>query len=181
MIRQTRDSSRNSSDLQDALRALPREGAPHGFTGQVLARVHRHRATAAGRPLWVSGPMLAVAGGVFLLVVGVGLVLQASGTERESSVAADPAVTAGRGPLEAGNRAGTAARLRELQSEQQRLLADAQRLRDEIEGEEGVIYLGGDDSIDFVLDLGELARSRAPREGAPRVMPASGGVNDRRR
>ena len=50
-----------------------------------------------------------------------------------------------------------------------------------IDERDDVIYLGGDDSVDFVVDLDALARSRFEDARGPGVMPASSGPGGRGR
>jgi|GEM_PF-984694 len=65
-------------------------------------------------------------------------------------------------------RSETVARLEELRQEHTRLVRDLRGLRELAEGSQ-VIYIGGDESLDFVLDL----QPEQPTGGAPDIRPAT--------
>ncbi len=118
--------------LDELLQDLPRVQVSDEFTGRVLAGL-------AGRPKRATGPGAvgwAVAAALLLIALLVG------GRQIEQQHAA-------------GERANRAA---ELRSEHQRLRQDVARLRSLAEEERPVIYLGGTDQIDLVLDLASVER-----------------------
>lgn len=65
-------------------------------------------------------------------------------------------------------RTETVARLEELRREHTRLVRDLRGLRELADGSQ-VIYIGGDESLDFVLDL----QTEMPPAGGPDVRPAT--------
>lgn len=118
--------------LDELLQDLPRVQVSDEFTGRVLAGLE-------GRPKRATGPGAvgwAVAAALLLIALLVG------GRQIEQQHAA-------------GERANRAA---ELRSEHQRLRQDVARLRSLAEEERPVIYLGGTDQIDLVLDLASVER-----------------------
>ena len=128
------------------------------------------------RPSWLTGPMVAIVGTTFVLAVAVGLMLQQASwqtTDRADPVAGNT-VSPAPALLEASDGSGVD-RLRALRTEQERLVADLEALRRSIDEREGVIYLGGDGSVDFIVDLNALARSRFDEMRGPSVMPAASG------
>lgn len=149
----TRDP--NTDPLGEALRSLPRHRAGEGFTERVLDRLGepaelraRTRAhTRVNRRLW-GGLRLAAAG----LLFAVGLVVALAAGR----------VLPGGGPTPAPAEAARQARRESLEAERARLaaeLAELRRLTSELAEESApVLYLGGDEEVDLVLDLGRLAR-----------------------
>ena len=134
--------------LTQALQELPRERASHGFTGRVLARLDEPEK----RPLMLGLPRLslasvgAIAAAVLLLAVGLGA--------RQWTA-----------PAGSGDEAAEArALLEEIRAEHERLERELTEL--EAAGAP-VLYLGGDERVDLVLDLG-----RVPERPAGRVQPA---------
>jgi hypothetical protein len=134
----TRDP--NSDALREALRTLPRHRAGEGFTERVLDRVGE---PARARRVWSAPLRLAAAA----LVVAAGLL---------------GVLAAGRILPGAGSPAPAEARRQTLEAERARLeaeLAELRRLTTELrEDSAPVLYLGGDEEVDLVLDLGRLAR-----------------------
>lgn len=135
----TRDP--HSDALREALRSLPRHRAGEGFTERVLDRLGE---PARARPGWSAPLRLAAAA----LVVAAGLL----------GVLAAGRMLSGTGP----SPAPTEARRQTLEAERARLeaeLAELRRLTTELrEDSAPVLYLGGDEDVDLVLDLGRLAR-----------------------
>lgn len=119
--------------IKRALSGLPRESARPGFVNQVLARLPRQRAE---RPAWMRPWVLAAAG---LALAGVYL---AAWQWEQKSRAAD----------EKQRRAA-------LLQEHDELAAELERLRELSVRERPVLYLGGNEQLDVVLDLGRPADS----------------------
>lgn len=142
----TRDP--HTDPLGEALRCLPRHRPGDRFSQGVLDRLGSAE-TAPRRPAALRSTLRWAAAGLLLgaAVLG-GLLLSDGAPTRESS---------------------RQARLESLEVERARLaaeLTELRRLTDEITQEPApVLYLGGDEEVDLVLDLGRLAREghRDPR------------------
>ena len=122
------------------LRALPREGAGEGFTERVLARLDEPARGPAALPGSRSPWRLAAAAALAALLLGA-LVWRLGGPTPET----EPA------------RPG---RLDALAAEHARLSAELHEIRRLAEEPVPVLYLGGDDEVELVLDLAELAEAR---------------------
>jgi hypothetical protein len=115
------------------LRALPREKAPEDFTRRVLDNLPR---TARRRfPAW--GYRLAAATAVVLLLV-VPMSL------KHWSVS-----------VNTGNEA-MLAEIEAVRTEKERIEQELRRLREQAEEESPVVYLGGNEDVGLVLDVGAL-------------------------
>ncbi|HSL81251.1 MAG TPA: hypothetical protein VLF66_00660 [Thermoanaerobaculia bacterium] len=136
--------------LGEALRALPRHRPGDGFTGRILDRLGETAPAGTVRSI-PTGLRLAAAA----LLLGVGLL----------GVLAAGGVLPGAGPAPAPGEARRAA----LDAERARLeaeLAELRRLTTELREESApVLYLGGDEEVDLVLDLGRLARGERRGSG----------------
>ncbi len=119
--------------LTRALRSLPRDQARPGFAEAVRRRLEErnHRRSFAVAPL-----RLAVAAACLLL-----LVLGAREWRHHHQ------------------RQQTAARLAALESESRILAAELESLRRQLTMAEPVVYLGGNNDLDLVLDLAQLQRT----------------------
>jgi len=120
------------------LRELPRETARPGFTQRVLARLDEP-ARSAARPVWrlrlaAMGAITAVA---LLAVVSAGVVRHEQSRKAE--------------------RAEARRLLQEIRAEHDRLEQELQAL-----SEPPVIYVGGDERLDLVVDV-----NRIPAEDGP--------------
>lgn len=118
--------------LDELLQGLPRVQASDGFTGRVLAGL----AGRTRRAPWPGAVGWAVAAALLLVALLVG------GLQVEQQHAADERAT----------------RAAELRSEHESLQQDLARLRSLAEEERPVMYLGGTDQIDLVLDLTSAER-----------------------
>ena len=135
--------------LRDALKALPRDRAPLGFTRRVVERLDEEpRRTASLLPGWA----VAVATTAALLLAVTPFVLRPSGDSQRAD-----------GEIE------------RLQQERQRVLSEIESLRQRAARPLPVVYLGGDEKVDLVLDLDELVRRRGPARAEPAVYRPSGG------
>lgn len=126
-------SNPNTPDpLDELLQDLPRIQVSDGFTGRVLAGLagRPRRATKSGAVGWA----------VVAALLLVGLLIGGRQIEQQHA---------------AGARATRAA---ELLSEHESLQQDLARLRSLAEEERPVMYLGGTDQIDLVLDLTSVER-----------------------
>jgi len=125
--RTDRNDATTGDELDRLLAALPRERAKRGFTDAVLSRIDRR--PAQGRR-WLPLAATGVAAAALLVVVA------ALHLERER---------AGRDEL--------ALRIAELRRDHARLSEELRQLRARLRREQPVLYLGGDDRVDYVLDL----------------------------
>lgn len=118
------------------LRELPRETARPGFTQRVLARLDEPAKSAALSMGWRF--RLAVAGVALLVVVSAGVIRHEQ--SRETAQAAE-----------------ARRRLQEIRAEHDRIEQELRAL-----SEPPVIYVGGDERLDLVVDL-----DRVPAEDGP--------------
>lgn len=125
--------------IGDLLRELPRERARSGFTVRVLERLD---AGEAGRPAFLWRPVAVLAAAAFAAVAIPAGILMDQAADRK------------------------AAEARQILEE---IRAEHSRLERQLEGlaQPPVIYLGGDENVDFVLDL-----RRVPEAGGE-VRPAA--------
>lgn len=129
--------------LGDLLRELPREHARPGFTARVLNRLE---APARRRPI----PRLAAAAGALALAIVLTVVL---------TITAGVRVEARRDAL-AKARAEQA--LAEIRAEHARLEREVR----ELSQSPAVVYLGGNEEVDLVLDLGRVRGSEGAKPAA---------------
>ncbi|HEX4952837.1 MAG TPA: hypothetical protein VF017_05515 [Thermoanaerobaculia bacterium] len=132
----------NDERLREELAALPREQASPGFTGRVMARL----AEQQRRRPFVFVPAPAWAAGLALVAVLAGGLWLAEGERRERR----------------------AQQLTHLRAEQQRLASELAEIRALAHPAAPVVYLGGDEQTDLVLDLDQLAE----RVRAGSIQPA---------
>lgn len=114
--------------IGDLLRELPREQARNGFTARVL---HRLDAEGAGWPALLWRPVAVFAAAALAAVaIPAGILIDRT-ADRKTTQAAEA---------------------RQILEE---IRAEHSRLEQELEGlsEPPVLYLGGDENVDFVLDL----------------------------
>ncbi len=124
--------------VRDELRALPRVAASPGFTRRLFVRLDAEaslgaaRAPRTWRVAWAAG-----AGALALAVIAFGgLQLQRSHERRAA-----------------------AAELAALKRQQLELSQELAQLREQSDALQPVVYLGGNDNADFVLDVGRLGRT----------------------
>jgi hypothetical protein len=146
--------------LDSLLSDLPRESARRDFTARVLARLDRPHRRIAGPALVMVATALAV-----VLVLSLPHTSPVSATRPDHAVevagatpqrvatpsAAMPAGVASPASSRAAQRAEAHRLLTELQNEGAALEHEIYQLRQE-QGRQ-VIYLGGDDDLDMVVDL----------------------------
>lgn len=124
--------------LRDALRSLPRHRASGGFTDRVLANLDHSKRTADGGSLWrrLQGADGPGASRRRWAAVAVAVIL---------AVLVPIAVRQSKAPPAADSRQA----LQELRTE----LEELKRLAAEPEADDPVLYLGGDDRVELVVDL----------------------------
>ena len=121
--------------MTDLLRALPAERASDDFTRRLLARLDR---TDEASPRWaVSGLPVRWA----FVAVAAALLLVPFTVQRLT-------------PERRIEKAQARQLLEQIQSEHQQLEQELQMLRQQ--RSEPVLYLGGDDEVDYVVDLGRV-------------------------
>ena len=121
----------NDSELLELLKSLPTEPASLGFTTRVLSRLGDKLPVRRAFPL-----RAAVAGALAVALLAGGLAWKREATRREHRTA----------------------RLQSLQLERERLANEVASLRQLAGQKPTVVYLGGDEETDWVLDLDRLAR-----------------------
>ena len=143
------------SRLDRLLRTLPRERASEGFRDNVLRAA---RLAREPRQPWYSRSGHALALAAAALALGLGLSVSLYMVER-------------------GRRAELRREIAELRQEHRRLGVEVNQLRGETRASSGmgrrVIYLGGDDTVDYVLDLERLARRGVGQRLIRAVQPGS--------
>lgn len=123
--------------MTDLLRALPGERASEDFNQRLLARLDEPLPARAGGGRWIGFGAAALA--LLLLVPLSGKLLPHRQVE----------------PGEARLL------LNQIQSEHRQLERELQALRQmRAEQPEPVLYLGGDDNVDYVVDLGQVRQVR---------------------
>jgi negative regulator of sigma E activity len=137
--------------LRDLLRQLPRDEASSDFTDHVMRRLDepgRRRPTGrAMTRLALASAVLAAAA----LVVGIAV-------RHDAPLPQSP--DTGQATAAAGNDAQRKARLRELRREHDALMRELQAIREESRSSSPLLYLGGTDQLDVVVDLGRVGRTR---------------------
>ena len=149
--------------LRDLLKSLPRHRAPARFDERVLERLDAPPPrTGFGRPM----ARLALAAAAMIVAVTViGIVGRA--------VAPSPAGGTASGPQVAGNKQSSeAARVQELRRQHDELMRELDALREQSRTASPLLYLGGTDQLDVVVDIGRLG-TRSRSDEATLVHPAS--------
>ncbi|MEM7048609.1 MAG: hypothetical protein AAF604_03070 [Acidobacteriota bacterium] len=140
--------------LDEALRSLPTARASDEFTAQVLRRLPADAGTeqGPGNPWNRPASWAGLAAAAMLLLAFAGVLLAPRGGGDDSA---------------AVDREEARALLEELRQDHRRLTAEVRSLREHQQAP--VLYLGGDEGLDIVLDLGreDLRPSarRAPAGG----------------
>lgn len=127
----------NTDPIDGSLATLDEVGASEGFTAGVLARLNarrERRRTLRRRSATAAAGTLIVAALAFPLMFG-------SSRSTESEIADEAAV---------------------LKREHARLESDLEDLRTSARESAPVLYLGGNDDVDLVLDLGPIIMQSAP-------------------
>ncbi len=134
--------SSNTEPLDRELRELPRVSASPGFTRRVLRRLEKPAATSPlPRFAWVTLGALAA-------ILTVLALRPDNAPDRQARL--------------------TASEAREIRKQHALLAAELDRLRSNTEAAAPILYLGGDDEVDYVLDLSPFLLS--PAGG---ILPAS--------
>ena len=142
-----KDAPPRDSRLEEALSRLPRERSSPEFTARVLAALDRPTV----RPRPARAAWAAVVSVVLIAGLGLGYGLQ-------RQYAAERAYRQ---------------QVEELQHRYQQLLEEVTTVRQEVARPETRIYLGGDERLDLVLDLGQIEPTAALRRESSQVRPAS--------
>jgi len=128
-------------ELNRELRALPRAHAPPGFTGRVLARLEPAPSRSRG-----PGRMMALATALLLLAaVALPLAVWRYQAQRRASIEHEIAA---------------------LRAEQEALRVRLGTIQRQVDRTPTIVYLGGDDQVDYVIDLDWLLQAKA--QSAPR-------------
>lgn len=123
-------------ELRELLDDLPRARASADFTGRTIKRLRAEKR----RPRTWRKPILVVAGCTLLFACAVPIWMHVS---------------------ELNRRAQASSELAALRSEHAQLAAEINTLRQPANRPLPVLYLGSTDSVDYVLDLRQLAQRRA--------------------
>jgi hypothetical protein len=137
-------------DIGRMLRALPGERASAEFTSKVLSKLDARRSSLAARRR--RRAVLATAAALALATV------LSQGYLREQY-----------------DKSRAAARIEALREEYRELQVELDKLKALTHELEPVLELGGTEDVDFVLDLGELARRSPGEADPPKAEPASQG------
>jgi hypothetical protein len=130
-------------ELRDLLHhALPEEQVSEDFTERTVRRLSKG---PAGHGRWRTA--YAIAGALLVLVIAIPLLRHLN---------------------HASQQANARAELEQLKEEHDRLAAKLAELRDETEEQPQLLYLGGTDNANYVVDLRRLAL-KAPAKGAPQA------------
>ena len=124
-----------SPGLGELLRGLPRERAREGFTARIVAHLPLSERRPEPRPF--PRHRFAVAAAALVVALGSAGVLRQQGLEREA--------------LRQARQAEVRRTLREIRSEHERLT----RQLHEMSGT-GVVYVGGNEDVDLVVDLSRV-------------------------
>lgn len=150
--------------IRQALRQLPRHRPRDGFTGRVLARLDEPPPRAVR---WRPALVTLTATAALLAVVLVPLTLRAPAPAPAPAPNAEPSLApaSATGDPAAGQAPGP--RLERLRREREQLATELAQLRREAARPLPVVYLAGDEQVDLVIDLAELARRRPPGQAVP--------------
>ncbi len=167
--------------LDELLRSLPREQAPPRLAPRVLARMRR--APISRRPRLATAAAFALA--VVAMVTVAPQVLEYPSSRRDGHhdrASSEPMPSTAAPDSRASAKAR---RIQALESEYQQLRAELSALQRLHAAARPVVYLGGTEQADYVLDLGRLARhqpgawptqhSRARDGQAQRAVFSTGG------
>ena len=163
---ETEERLLRNEPLRDALRRLPAETASEAFTTRVLARLD----DAAPRT-WMLR-MAPVAGMLILAAVALPTAWHFMNSDAEVRPRTATAVQATEVDR-ATQRARVLEELASLKADREQLNRDWRQYRNLAQGVEPVLYLGGNEKVDVLLDL----RRVPPRALQGDVMPAS--LNER--
>ena len=143
---ETEERLLRNEPLRDALRRLPAETASEAFTTRVLARLDDARPR-----IWILrlAPVAAM-----LVLAAVALppawhLMNADSEVRPQTAATAPAA----GVERASQRARVLEQLAALQADRKRLDREWRQYRNLAQGVEPVLYLGGNEKVDVLLDL----------------------------
>jgi hypothetical protein len=149
--------------LRDLLTSLPRHRASIGFDDRVIERLDAPRPrTGLGRPM----ARLALAAAAMVVAVTViGIVGRAVAPPPQGGTAEGPQVAS-------SAQTSEAARVQELRRQHDELMRELEALREQSRTASPLLYLGGTDQLDVVVDIGRLG-SRSRSDDASLAQPAS--------
>lgn len=175
-------SKMTDETLRQALKALPREAPRVSFTSELMAQLPERNSPPRSTPRFYLGLAAVTVATALLTAVAVPRLLDLRASiPREVEVAEAP--SAGESARSAvssaanssvamdepeGSTVGNARRatasknlkIQRLLAERQAILAELQQFRRETEAVHPVLYVGGDESVDLVVDLAAVARRR---------------------
>jgi hypothetical protein len=172
----------NDKTIQTALKALPTARVRPGFSRELMEKLPERSENRA----WMSPLRLGLATAMAAVLVLAWLVsplgpqqsphrsAAVSGPPASEELPGDPG-TEGVGSARVAAQAVPVSlgegdeRLRQLMAERQAILAELDQVRREARALRRVLYLGGDETVDVVVDLSEVAR-RHPSNG---IQPAA--------
>ena len=152
----------SDSALREALQGLPRAQAKEGFSHELLARLPEEAENRVTTGLPRFGRLAAVFATALVATLGLSLMLRDSGVNPETPASSELAGVEAAALVEA--ESSDEERLRDLLAERQAVLAELRRVRRQATPRP-MLYLGGDESVDLVVDLSRVAR-RHPSNGA---------------
>lgn len=135
-----------SRRVADLLRELPREHARPGFTARVLEQLDATPRPASRRSFRLA-PALAAAA-LVAVAISAGALIEWRGGARRQREAVQARQT-----------------LQELRAEHGRLQQELQAMSES--PEPSVVYLGSDETVDYVLDLGKIRHAEVVTSAAP--------------
>jgi len=133
--------------VADLLRELPEEHARPGFTARVLEKLDAEPRNASRWTTFRLAPAMAATAVAALLAIAIsaGALIEWRGGAQKQRDTAQAQQT-----------------LKELRAEHGRLEAELQQM-----SEPPVVYLGGDEKVDYVLDLGKVGNAEVVSSAAP--------------
>ncbi len=153
----------NDETLRRALQALPRDEAGEAFTRQVMARLPERASPKRLGVRFYWGLAAVTVATALIVAVAVPSFLR-------SAPPTSPGMQAGRSEqIQPAATGGDDDRLQRLLAERQEIVLELQRFRRESEAGRPVLYLGEVESVDFVVDLAEVARRRPAGAVQPAV------------
>ncbi len=171
----------NDETLRRALKSLPRVESGAGFARRVMNRLPERPAAPRSLPrLYLGLAAITLATAVIVALTIPGLLRTHTPMPRSAEVAAGLQAGDQPRPAQLSTRAGAGKlaqrvatsedpRLHRLLAEREAILLELQRFRRETEAPRPMLYLGGDESVDLVVDLAAVAHRRPASSTHPSV------------